>query len=1160
MSIRFDDVRGRLQGFDFGGLFIENLGWAHPPSAEKKWRPFQVKADAYERRAVAELGGVMVFEVRSPKGRIPDADRRKDVFREIAKQFHEHLLIFVDGVGAKATQSLWYWVKRDGKGLFPRSHLYVKGQPGDLLLGKLDAIHFDIAELDETGSAPVVEVANRLRRALDVEQVTKRFYKEFQELHNLFILRLRHVPTERDKRWYASVLLNRLMFVYFLQKRGFVLGDQEYLQNLLATSKQRGKDLFFRDFLKPLFFEGFAKPESERRDPETKQRIGPVRYLNGGLFLAHRVEEKNAKLDVPDEVFDAAFKLFASYDWHLDDTPAADDRHINPDILGYIFEKYINQKDFGAYYTRPQITNYLCEKAIHQAILNRVNGDVSPDEASALEIPGTTFSSFEALILNLDDHMSLRLFRDILPKIRLLDPACGSGAFLVAAMKTLIGIYAAVIGRIKIGGNAQLKTEIALLETQHRSLGYFIRREIMTNNLFGVDLMEEATEIAKLRLFLALVATADSEDQLEPLPNIDFNILPGNSLLGLLHVKDADFNRAGPQGELFRPNYAQVVADKNRLVQTYRATAEYSPDLTDLRDGINEKKRVAAKVLDQILLDEFDSLKIKYEEATWDAKKREEGKAKRRSLKLSDISALMPFHWGYEFDEIINGMGGFDVIIMNPPWDAWKPDDKEFFLDYSEVVSKKKMTIKDFEKEKKKLLSEDADLRQEYCDYLSQFPHVSSYFRSGVSQYAHQSSLVKGKRVGTDTNLYKLFVEQCFNLLRAGGQAGIVVPAGLYNDQGAKALREMLFDRGDVRALFGLSNERYLFEEVHHSVKFCILVFGKGGTTHEFKAAFRINPREAVAAEDLDVFLRNEQAHVRLTPELVRKLSPTTVSIMEFRDGTDIAIAEKMMQFPALEQESDAGWKLVLCNELHMTGDSEVFKGPRAGRLPLYEGKMIHQYRHLVADPKYWIDEDEGRARILGRREDSKQELDYERYRLGFRDVARNTDERTMIATVLPRRVFCPHTVSLERIGTLDAWSRFYLVALFNSFCIDYLLRQRVNAHVSFFFVYNMPIPRLSSSDPLLRRIAIRAAKLVCTAPEFDDLAREVELQGHGDGAIDFATRARLRAEIDGLVAHLYGLTEVEFLHVLGTFPVVPDPAKVAAQNAYRDVLAGVVE
>ncbi len=1150
MTIQFNDLRSRLHRFDFGGLFIENLGWSRPPAAEKKWHTFPVKDETYERRAIAELGGVLVFEVRSAMGRIPDGKRRKNVFDVIAKQFHEHLLIFLDGVGDRATQTLWYWVKRDGKSLLPREHLYVLDQPGDSLLGKLQAMHFDLNELDEVGSAPVGVVAERLKKALDVETVTNEFYKKFKDLHEGFIASIKHVSKKRDKRWYASVLLNRLMFVYFLQKkRGFIQGDGEYLQNKLKDSKALGKDRFFADFLQPLFFEGFAK-RPEQRDPVVAKRIGRIPYLNGGLFLRHQIEEKNQKIEVPDQAFEETFELFAAYHWHLDDTPGGDDRRINPDILGYIFEKYINQKDFGAYYTRPQLTEYLCEKTIHQVILDKINAERSF---------GPPFRSYEALILNLDDATCRRLFTTVLPQLHVLDPACGSGAFLVAAMKTLIAVYAAVIGRITVGSDASLKEELKQLKDAHPSMGYFIHRQIMTNNLFGVDLMEEATEIAKLRLFLALVGTAENEDQLEPLPNIDFNILSGNSLVGMLHVETADFNRIGATRDMFRKTYEELVQERHDLIAKYRSASGYSvEDLTTLRNDIQKKKQEASKDLNEILLKAFQQLGIKYEQATWDEKKQSEGKAKPRTLKASDVKALEPFHWGYEFAEIINETGGFDVIIMNPPWDAFKPDDKEFFLDHSDAVSKKKMTVKDFDEEKKRLLVDEA-LRKDYCEYLSGFPHVSAYYRS-APEYAHQTSVVNDKRVGTDTNLYKLFVEQCFNLLRPGGQAGMVVPAGLYNDQGAKALREMLFDGGDVRALFGFSNERYLFEEVHHSVKFCVVVFGKGGKTGEFEAAFRINPREAVKAEELDVFLRNERLHIRLTPELVRKLSPSTVSLMEFRDGTDIAIAQKMMCFPVLQEESDVGWKLVLTTEFHMTNDSDLFlTQPGDGRLPLYEGKMMNQYQNHVAKPKYWVDEQAGRARALGvRQKDTGQTLDYQCHRIAFRMVARNTDERTMIANVLPKNVFCGNSLTLEAIGTLDVWARFYLLGLFDSFCLDYLLRQRVNNNLSFFFVYNLPVPRLLPSDPRLRSIAVRAAKLICTSAEFDDLAREVGLRDHRDGATDFATRARLRAEIDGLVAHLYGLYEAEFLHILGTFPVAPDPQKIAAHNAYRDIDRGV--
>ena len=186
---------------------------------------------------------------------------------------------------------------------------------------------------------------------------------------------IRGIPDERQRRWYASVLLNRLMFIYFLQKKppGFLdRGNQNYLRDKLEESKGRGTDRYYSEFLQSLFFEGFAKPE-DKRSASTKKLVGQIKYLDGGLFLPHRIERENTKIKVPDKAFENLFNLFDRYTWHLDDTPGGQDDEINPDVLGYIFEKYINQKAFGAYYTRTEITEYLCERTIHQLILDAVN-------------------------------------------------------------------------------------------------------------------------------------------------------------------------------------------------------------------------------------------------------------------------------------------------------------------------------------------------------------------------------------------------------------------------------------------------------------------------------------------------------------------------------------------------------------------------------------------------------------------------------------------------------------------------------------------------------------------------------------------------------------------------------------------------------------------
>jgi len=1149
MSLNLKRSRQYLQEFNFQQLFIEELGWSNPPS--NNYIHFEVEGQTFTRVSIAELGGLIVLEITAESGSIPDSRLRGLVYNEVSKLYLENLIIFLD---KDRTQSLWYWVKREDSPLnkggrggsvkYKRDHLYVKGQPGDLFLSKLGGLVVDISEFEQN-SISIVKAVQKLKEAFDIEKVTKRFYTDFQKLHTDFLEFIEGIDNERDRLWYASVVLNRLMFVYFLQRKYFLdNGNILYLENKFQENTS------FYQFLNELFFEGFAKRES-LRDSTTITRIGQICYLNGGLFLKHRIEQQYEQISISNQAFEQVLKLFSSYSWNLDDTPAGDDNEINPNVLGYIFEKYINQKEFGAYYTRPEITEYLCDRTINKLICARL---------------GEVEQSLNDILLNLNAERCSQLLNNILPTLTILDPACGSGAFLVAAMKTLITIYSTVVGQAqKFSDNPNISKWLDAAK-KHPSLDYYIKKRIITDNLYGVDIMEEATEIAKLRLFLALVASARKVEELEPLPNIDFNIMAGNSLIGLIRVDATSFNHLleGPQQlDLLQPsaaqNYQAILEEKNQSINLYKEHAfklgqvegtDQEDRLIMLRDHITRVNQESLTKLNQLLLDEFSiKLGIKYEEV------QPAGKQKKRLLKLDDIADLKPFHWGYHFDEVIK-RGGFDAIITNPPWEIFKPNAKEFFIKYSDLVSKKKMDIKEFEKKQKELLK-DPEVAQAWSAYQSKFPYVSSYYRS-AEQYPNQISIVNGKKQGTDINLYKLFTEQCQNLLRIGGDCGLVIPSGIYTDLGAKKLREMLFEQTEITGLFCFENRKTIFEGVHRSFKFVILSFTKGGITEEFPTAFM-----RLDVNDLLDFPKPEDIHLDI--ELIKKLSPDSLSIMEFKEERDIVIAKKMLQFPLLGEKIEGKWNLKLTSEFHMTNDSNLFKTETAkGRLPLYEGKMIHQYTHQFALTRYWVDESEARKALLGKNvNDTGQKLDYQGYRLGFRDIASNTNERTLISTITAC-VFhgnkLPNLKVHDNNGKklIESSEQILLCAILNSFVIDWMIRQKVTTTLNFFYIYQLPVPRLEAGDKWFKQIVERAAKLICTTREYDDLAKEVGLGSHHNGVTNEVERGKLRAELDGIIAHIYKLTEEEFAYILKTFPIVPDPIKQAALNAYRDVESGI--
>ncbi|MCX5638720.1 MAG: SAM-dependent methyltransferase, partial [Planctomycetota bacterium] len=321
MAFDINRVRKHLKDFDFTNLFIEELGWDRHQGRLN----VQIGDRVITLWAIAHKRGMVAYTCQLAGSRITVDDTIRKIETQVAKSVHEHLIIYTD---ANGTEQIWQWAKREpGKPIARRHHHYNVTQSGDSLIQKLQTIVF---ALEEEENLTIVDVSGRVRAAFDVERVTKRFYDRFKNEHQRFLDFINGIPDDYLQRWYASVMLNRLMFIYFIQKKRFLDDDENYLTNKLAQSKAEVKDSFYHNFLCPLFFEGFAKPP-EQRDRKLAQLLGRIPYLNGGIFQKHQIEESHGKtISIPDKAFEKIFEFFEAYQWHLDERPLRNDNEINP--------------------------------------------------------------------------------------------------------------------------------------------------------------------------------------------------------------------------------------------------------------------------------------------------------------------------------------------------------------------------------------------------------------------------------------------------------------------------------------------------------------------------------------------------------------------------------------------------------------------------------------------------------------------------------------------------------------------------------------------------------------------------------------------------------------------------------------------------------------
>lgn len=816
-----------LKDNDFATLFSE-MGYDNP--SNRMPLPLNIidgeNEITFDFTEIAQKSSFKIYSCEIEE--IPTNSLCKKIDHRLRKYGENYIAIFTMG-----SHHLWIIPVKTVEKRALVSIEYEDASKAEFLAQKMDNLSFDVDE-----EVTITDVTSRVQKefAVNSEKITKDFYTGFRKQHESFAKFISGIDVEGDKQWYVSVMLNRLMFCYFIQKKGFLNFDPHYLRHKLEWVKEhKGEDKYFsfyKGFLKVLFHGGLNAP-SKKRQAEFEMTYGRIPYLNGGMFDEHQIERDYKNIDIKDEAFEALFDFFDKWNWHLDTRISASGKDINPDVLGYIFEQYINDRaQMGAYYTKEDITEYIGKNCIIPYLMHAVkekhakafeadgfiwqtlknSGDAyiydavkkgvdlplpgyieegvdtsqpnllqrrsrwneKADEALALptEIWRETVERRERCkslrkkitggeITDINDFITYNLnirkfaddlvmnskagekfvgdFYEELRKITILDPTCGSGAFLFAAMNILEPLYENCIERME---NFNKKTgafqkELDEIKNKYRSnIQYFIYKSIILRNLYGVDIMHEAVEIAKLRLFLKMIAVVEVDKRadnlgLDPLPDIDFNVRCGNTLVGFANERELERSFEGDWIEAGKkPEIDAEMADVAKIYDEFRQIQLDGGDLATFKESkktLQTSLKKLNKTLDKKLY-ATNGMGKPFDEWKHDAQ---------------------PFHWLSEFYQIIHGNGGFDVIIGNPP-----------YVEYNKKDSKTKKAVSDIYK----LNSDDGKAP---CAY-------------------------KTLECG---NLYAYCVERSSNLLSKKGLFGMIVPMSVTSIRDYKELRNCLSKR-----------------------------------------------------------------------------------------------------------------------------------------------------------------------------------------------------------------------------------------------------------------------------------------------------------------------------------------------------------------------------
>jgi hypothetical protein len=804
------------------------------------------------------------------------------------------------------------------------------------------------------------------------------------------------------------------------------------------------------------------------------------------------------------------------------------------------------RKTTGSYYTPSSLIQVLLDSALEPVIQQAVAG------------AGSSIENQQSAILNL----------------KVIDPACGSGHFLVAASHRLARRLASI--RTGEGEPAPEAMRSAL-------------RAVIANCIYGVDINPMSVELCKVSLWMEALEPG------KPLSFLDAHIQCGDSLVGVApgldisEIPDEAFNpafgddkatstalkkrnkrergggnkdKAGQLGFRFDGVAPETLEDLARWLADRAAQVDAMPE--------DDSTQVQAKAK---AFDDYHNareyLKERLELDLWTAsffwsvpkadaesmlaptqqeliQLRNGGELDARLVeKVRELSERLNFfHWELAFPHVFSGENaGFDCVLANPPWERIKLQEEEFFAARDpEIVAAPNKAAR------QKLIN----ALVESNPVLAQLFQDTKHAADAISKFVRVSRRYPLTSIG-DVNTYPTFAELALNIISSQGRTGIVLPTGIVTDENTKDYFAHLVENQKLVSINGFENESFIFPDVHHSFRFCLMTFA--GHSHK------------VATTDFIFFCRNieqlrqEIRHFKLSRTEINLLNPNSGTCPVFRTGFDATLAKSIYRrIPILNNEitKEQSWAVHFFRMVDTANDSHMFiqgdNGNGRELLPLYESKLIQQYNHrfatysgvskeerLKGQPRYLdLDESKDTTVVISPKYWLKIE-DYDKlskdlaktnYYIAMRRLARAHDERTTIACLVPKSAMADNMVGWDIDTTPE--NKTLILANVNSIVYDYLVRQKVGGAVlSHFILKQLPIMPPSAYTPAdIDFIVPRVLELVYTAYDLRPFAEDMGYHGE-PFRWDEGRRAQVRAELDAYYARLYGLTRDELRYIL---------------------------